>query len=55
MLVLQTNRAKKSLLFEGLAVTLTLFLIELLDFFEKPKFWTRVDKEKFMIFSKLIL
>ena len=54
-LVLQTNNAKKCLLFKTLFVALALFFVELLAFFEKVKFWTRVDKEKFMIFSKLIL
>ena len=48
--MLQTNEATKYLLFEALAVTLALFFIELLTFFEKTKFWTRVDKGKFMIF-----
>ena len=52
--MLQTNKAKKYLLFEALFVTLTLFFIELLAFFEKVKFWTRVYKEKLMFFSKLI-
>jgi hypothetical protein len=50
--MLQTNKTKKYLLFEALFVTLALFLIKLLDFFEKPKFWTRVDKEKIYDFSK---
>ena len=54
-LVIKTNKAKKYLLFEALFVTLELFLIELLAFFEKVKFWTRVYKEKLMIFSKYVL
>ena len=48
--MLQTNKAKKYLLFEALLVTLALFFIELLAFFEKSNFWTRVYKGKFMIF-----
>jgi hypothetical protein len=50
--MLQKNEAKKHLLFEVLLVTLALFFIELLAFFKKVKFLTRVYKEKFMIFSK---
>ena len=42
--MLQTNNAKKYLLFEVLFVTLALLFIELLAFFEKVKFWTRVHK-----------
>jgi hypothetical protein len=53
--MLQTNNAKKYLLFEALFVALALFLIELLAFFEKVKFWTRVYKGKIHDFSKLIL
>jgi hypothetical protein len=45
-LTLQTGKTKKFLLFEVLFVTLALFFIELLAFFEKVKFWTRVYKEK---------
>ena len=48
--MLQTIRAKKYLLSGALFVTLALFFIKLLAFFEKVKFWTRVYKEKFMIF-----
>jgi hypothetical protein len=51
--MLQTNKAKKYLLFEALFVTLTLFFIELLAFFEKIKFWTRVYKEKLMFFLEI--
>jgi hypothetical protein len=40
--VVRANKTKKYLLFEVLFVTLALFFIELLDFFEKSKFWTRV-------------
>ena len=50
-LALYKNKAKKYLLFEILRVTLALFLIELSAFFEKAKFWTRVYKEKFIIFQ----
>jgi hypothetical protein len=53
--VLQTNNAKKYLLSEALFVTLALFFIELLAFFEKVKFLTRVYKGKIHNFSKLIL
>ena len=53
--MLQTIEATKYLLFEALAVTLALFFIELLAFFEKVKFWTRVYKGKIHDFSKLIL
>ena len=53
--MLQSNKAKKYLLFEVLFVTLALIFIKLSAFFEKVKFWTRVDKGKFMIFLKLIL
>ena len=53
--MLQTNKAKKYLLYEALLVTLALFFIKLLVFFEKVRFWTRVYKEKSMIFSRLIL
>jgi hypothetical protein len=53
--MLQKNKAKKYLLFEALFNTVALFFIELSAFFEKVKFWTRVYKEKFMIFSKSIL
>jgi hypothetical protein len=55
MLVLQTINVKKYLLFEALSVTLALFFIELLAFFEKVKFWTRVYKGKIHNFSRLIL
>jgi hypothetical protein len=44
--MLQTNSTKKYLLFEALFVTLALFFIELLAFFEKVKFWTRVYNGK---------
>jgi hypothetical protein len=53
--MLQTNNAKKHLSFEALFVTLAIFFIELLAFFKKVKFWTRVYKEKLMFFSRLIL
>jgi hypothetical protein len=53
--MLQTDNAKKYLLFEALVVTLALFFIELLGFFEKVKFWTRVYKGKIHDFSKLVL
>jgi hypothetical protein len=49
-LALKTDKAKKYLLFGVLFVALALFSIELSAFFEKAKFWTRVDKGKFMIF-----
>ena len=48
--MLQTNKSKEYLLFETLFATLALFFAELLTSFEKVKFWTRVYKEKFMIF-----
>ena len=48
--MLQKNNTKKCLLFEILFVTLALFFIELLAFFENVKFWTRVDKGKLIIF-----
>jgi hypothetical protein len=47
----QTDKAKKSLLLEALFVTLALFFIGLLAFFEKTKFWTRVYKEKLIVFQ----
>ena len=53
--MLQTDNAKKYLLFKALFVALALFFIELLAFFEKVKFWTRVYKGKIHNFSKLIL
>ena len=37
-IMLQANKAKAYLLFEALFVTLALFFIELLAFFEKAKF-----------------
>jgi hypothetical protein len=54
-LAIKTNKVKNYLLFELLLVTLALFFIELLAFFEKVKFWTRVYKGKSHDFSKLIL
>jgi hypothetical protein len=45
--VLKKAKAKNSLLFEAVFVILALFLVELLAFFEKVKFWTRGDKGKF--------
>ena len=54
-LMLQTNNAKKYLLFEALFVTVALFFKELLAFFEKVKFWMRVYKGKIHNFSRLIL
>ena len=53
--MLHISKAKKYLLFEILLVTLALFFIELLAFFEKVKFWTRVYKGKIQNFSRLIL
>ena len=53
--MLQTNNTKKYLLFDLLFVTLALFFIELLAFFEKLNFWTRVYKGQIHNFSKSIL
>ena len=49
------DRARKYLLFEAQLANLALFFIELLAFFEKVKFSTRVYKEKIHDFSKMIL
>jgi hypothetical protein len=50
--MLQTNKSKNYILFDLLFITLVLFFKELLAFFGKVKFWTRVYKGKIHDFSR---